>query len=874
MGILSNNWVRYFVLLLLNVFGFLLFLKGFFPTKIVLEGYNSFEGVSPFVENGQPVFDGVVIMLVDALRSDFMFSEDSLMGFVHSLINDGNAVPFTAYSNPPTVTLPRLKGITTGGTPSFVDAVLNIADDNDKSQGLSGQDSWLHQFVKGNNKKIHFYGDDTWLKLFPPDEFFESFEGTNSFYVSDFTEVDNNVTRHLDEELSNPSWDGLILHYLGLDHIGHKGGPESPFMKAKQQEMDRILKKLYNYTSKKNTLLILMGDHGMNEIGNHGGASPGETNPGLMFISPKFKGMKKSPNAPLKKSLDYSYYKKINQIDLVPTLSALLNLPIPKNNVGVFIEDFLQMWHADESKLDILKNNYGQLMDLLIQKNGANDLSDIPQGSLLNDESSVIDYYKTLRTIQQDLASSATEYDYTCIWGGFAMMAFSTILIILQFKSYFVDGAYVRLSMVGNFSIAIIVFSIHYHGSSLIEEEHQVWWFFAVLFLLSLLYYLKICSFKYFVLLSIGIRIIRGWSDSGQKYFSDITINKFLTDNTDITWVLVILSYTYIALAIYAQGGLIYSFLLPGSLKSNLADSGNLLAFMYSFITCSISFLFKLVQSYTDGNEIPSWLNWLLFWILRNSGVDFNESKVDTKEILFSLSKIFFVLNGIMLVFRILMLKVKSIKIGYFTDIANMITVFLMHQNKIENIPIFMLFAIIRFAFARISTITSTGNNNIDELILIVSAFTLILQNLSFFSVGNTNLLATVDLSNAYNGVKSYDLGLVGLLTFISTFSMPIYWSVSSFCLLLENHVLTFQSPSNQMHFYNMKYKMLYLKSISSLTFYAICSLSLILSCINLRFHLFIWSVFSPKLLYFGGWFVLMNIFVDLIFTWILLVSY
>ena len=41
----------------------------------------------------------------------------------------------------------------------------------------------------------------------------------------DFTEVDRNVTRHVPGELSNSDWNTLILHYLGLDHIGHKGGP-------------------------------------------------------------------------------------------------------------------------------------------------------------------------------------------------------------------------------------------------------------------------------------------------------------------------------------------------------------------------------------------------------------------------------------------------------------------------------------------------------------------------------------------------------------------------------------------------------------------------------------------------------------------------
>ena len=88
------------------------------------------------------------------------------------------------------------------------------------------------------------YGDDTWLKLFPGT--FSRADGTSSFFVSvsgnslskctvetailsifdqDFTEVDNNVTRHIPSELKQTDWNGMIMHYLGLDHIGHKSGP-------------------------------------------------------------------------------------------------------------------------------------------------------------------------------------------------------------------------------------------------------------------------------------------------------------------------------------------------------------------------------------------------------------------------------------------------------------------------------------------------------------------------------------------------------------------------------------------------------------------------------------------------------------------------
>lgn len=40
-------------------------------------------------------------------------------------------------------------------------------------------------------------------------------------------------------------WDVMILHYLGLDHVGHGPGPYSPLMRPKQQEMDKIIEKIH-----------------------------------------------------------------------------------------------------------------------------------------------------------------------------------------------------------------------------------------------------------------------------------------------------------------------------------------------------------------------------------------------------------------------------------------------------------------------------------------------------------------------------------------------------------------------------------------------------------------------------------------------------
>lgn len=77
--------------------------------------------------------------------------------------------------------MPRIKSLSTGSIPSFIDVILNFAE-TDKTSSLASQDSWLTQMkVKGTGKSIMF-GDDTWLKLFP--ETFDRADGTTSFFVS------------------------------------------------------------------------------------------------------------------------------------------------------------------------------------------------------------------------------------------------------------------------------------------------------------------------------------------------------------------------------------------------------------------------------------------------------------------------------------------------------------------------------------------------------------------------------------------------------------------------------------------------------------------------------------------------------------------
>jgi ethanolaminephosphotransferase len=135
--------------------------------------------------------------LNERCHSDFVFGERSGFKFtqrygswVHalrciakdccSLISKGAAIPYTAYATSPTITMPRVKAITTGSIPGFLDVILNFAE-SDTTSTLAHQDNWLAQ-IKANSGKLVMYGDDTWIKLFPG--IFERSDGTSSFFVS------------------------------------------------------------------------------------------------------------------------------------------------------------------------------------------------------------------------------------------------------------------------------------------------------------------------------------------------------------------------------------------------------------------------------------------------------------------------------------------------------------------------------------------------------------------------------------------------------------------------------------------------------------------------------------------------------------------
>lgn len=214
-------------------------------------------------------------------------------------------------------------------------------------------------------------GDDTWLSTYPTSFHPNLTFPYDSFNVEDLHTVDTGVLTHLFPLLLNShpalstfpgqkQFDFLIGHFLGVDHVGHRVGPSHPSMHAKLTQMDTALRRVVDLLDD-DTLLVVLGDHGMDRAGDHGGDGVLETSSALWIYSKGPPLMDTTLPKVFPGLLEYKMFpgtnipwRSVQQIDLLPTLSLLLGLSIPYNNLGnVIPETFWRSSPIQTSELEI-----------------------------------------------------------------------------------------------------------------------------------------------------------------------------------------------------------------------------------------------------------------------------------------------------------------------------------------------------------------------------------------------------------------------------------------------------------------------------------------------------------------------------------------
>ncbi|XP_014212963.1 GPI ethanolamine phosphate transferase 3-like [Copidosoma floridanum] len=429
----------------------------------------------------------VIILLVDALKYEFTikYKHEDADGTFHR-----NKLPvisetlqryprssklFKFVADPPTTTMQRLKALTTGTLPTFIDINKNFAADTIEEDNIIAQNQENGNIVTG---------DCTWNKFYPGK--FLRDHTVYSFDVFDLDTVDRSVRENVFNEMDNKDWTLLIGHMLGIDHCGHTYGMNHPEMLRKLNETNIFIKDVIEKINKneEDTVLFIMGDHGMTKSGDHGGESSDETDAAL-FVYSTLPLISESTDLNIKSS------STVRQIGFVPTISVILGTPIPFSNIGGLIFEALplkvstenvnsfilhSLWRnifqvqnylstyssenffSDKVQLDQIKHMYNELLEQVKLVKLDEDLKDFI--SLSNT------YFSTVRYV---CYKEWVQYNNNLMTGGLLIMFLSVLSLLTILSTGLVDEkihlklqSWFRTSLLVTIVIAIVPIIVLY----------------------------------------------------------------------------------------------------------------------------------------------------------------------------------------------------------------------------------------------------------------------------------------------------------------------------------------------------------------------------------------------------------------------------
>lgn len=901
---------------LLQTLGISLFVLGFFPVKPALSGVSGPESYrSPARDSAEdqnerslppyklralyqelsqlpPSFERVILMVIDGLPAEVVLGKDDqppskiwmeAMPYTQSLLVNGMAIGYHAKAAPPTVTMPRLKAMVSGAIGGFLDVAFNF-----NTQALL-DDNLLGQFLNIGWRMV-MLGDETWLKLFPG--IFTRHDGVSSFYVKDTVEVDHNVSRHLKDELERKDWNLLILHYLGLDHVGHIGGRNSILMAPKLKEMDDVIKMIHLSSvllqgdDRGETLLCIVSDHGMTHSGNHGGSSYEETDSLALFV-----GLNVNISDYASATRNTAY-----QVDIAPTLALLSGVPIPKNSVGVLIAKTVDSL-TDDQQLRVLELNSWQLLRLLqaelpdlafrslqytfsddqefnitncnkdkteelfycLYSNAASLHSSWKSKSLKRSNSedcfdqTMAAYYEFLRTASEWLSHSATDKPLDLLATG-VLALFLSCLILLGLLCFLCKEVNADIASIHRWHLeetltfgVILILSLSMGSSSMVEEEQYIWHF--------------VTSTMYVALVRRTVQSLptRGnqVSPSGVKgrksrlYYQICSVTALLISGR--------------LLRNWHQGGVNWTH-LP-DISKWLEHEGSCLVkwfqlssvIVITILSMIVLMSLRLVKYFVLMINLISLLlgGLVLQHTVKNQESSLTASTYGST----SIAQIIYATLGISTIGTAIVVPwIIPISIDFqdkylfvpLRDSAHVIgwryifswsLLQQILQQPVNSMPILLLVLQILACMSYFSTTSPHYKKWVEVAVLYYMGM------MGHFSLGNSNTLATIDVAGAFIGISSYSTLVSGILMFIITYASPFLFLLSMMIYISMKCKGDFVVLGNAEPGHLLKI-MLGFPCLVPLCLNSILLTTYTFVLVLMRNHLFVWSVFSPKYLY------------------------
>ena len=297
--------------------------------------------------------------------------------------------------------------------------------------------------------------------------------------------------------------------------MGHTYGPHNQHMDAKLKQIDAALTTVLDgmdHNHQHCQAAWIFGDHGMTEEGNHGGGTEEEVSAALfVHVSPGCGDMTQAISLEHDSSLLWGASKtfaSIHQIDMVPTLSMMLGLPVPFANLGSLVPSLVpgfghletvtalalnaaQVWrylttysgtantlpnlHHVKSHLDLAVSVYRQVIDR-IEQDGEAD------ADLCNQASGLMKLFLAEALVLGQRVW--TRFDDKGMIGGISVMLIALIAYARPFIQGIINRRLVRNETLWECSLSLVsmVFFcgvLSFSNSYIEEEQHAIMYFLS-----------------------------------------------------------------------------------------------------------------------------------------------------------------------------------------------------------------------------------------------------------------------------------------------------------------------------------------------------------------------------------------------------------
>ncbi|MGL6168422.1 MAG: alkaline phosphatase family protein [Fusobacteriaceae bacterium] len=224
----------------------------------------------------------LILILIDGL-GDHM---NHKLGYLKALEENNEALKFTLKSELPSLSRPLYETILTGKSPvesgilnnstnrlSNGESIFSLARKNNLVTAAVAY-HWIHELYNGP------FNIEYDIEV----EAFEKNINHGRFYWDD-EYPDSHLFSSANKILNNKIPNFLLLHTMNIDDAGHKYGGLSKEYENKIYSLNSYLSHYLPIWKKLGYEIIITSDHGMNEVGNHGGDSAFEREVPIWFLN-------------------------------------------------------------------------------------------------------------------------------------------------------------------------------------------------------------------------------------------------------------------------------------------------------------------------------------------------------------------------------------------------------------------------------------------------------------------------------------------------------------------------------------------------------------------------------------------------------------